>query len=106
MTKLKSQTLIEHFQNIRELSKSENDMYIMVSIKVNGSTAKKSHEDIKRHRFSYCLNGVDICLAAFRIIYDISEDMLKAIAKHVVSKGITPHIDGNTGKKAPKCLCL
>ena len=77
-------------------------MYIMVSIKVNGSTAKKSHEDIKRHRFSYCFNGVDICFAAFRIIYDISEGMLKAIAKHVVSKGITPRIAGNTGKKGPK----
>ena len=106
LDKLERQNLIEHIQNIRELSKSEKDMYIMGAIKVNGSTAKKSHEDIKRHRFSYCFNGVDICVAAFRIIYDISEDMLKAIAKHVVSKGITPRIHGNTGKKAPNAFAF
>ena len=50
LDKLERQNLIEHIQNIRELSRSEKDMYIMGAIKVNGSTAKKSHEDIKRHR--------------------------------------------------------
>ena len=77
----------------------------MGAMKVNGSTENKSQEDIKRHRFSYCFNGVDICVAAFRIIGYINEDMLKAIAKHAVSKGITQRIHGNT-EKGPKSLCL
>ena len=73
----------------------------MGAMKVNGSTENKSQEDIKRHRFSYCFNGVDICVAAD----DINEDMLKAIVKHAVNKGITQRIHGNT-EKGPKSLCL
>lgn len=76
--------MIEHIQNVRELSKQEKDMYIMGALKVNGSTAKKNQDDIKRHRFCYFFNGAEICVAAFRVIYDIGKDMLKSIAKHVV----------------------
>ena len=74
----------------------------MGAIKVNVSTAKKSYEVIKKHQFSYCFNGVDICDA----IYDISQDMLKAIVKRVVSEGITQRIHGNTGKKAPNAFAF
>lgn len=74
--------MIEHIQNVRELSKQEKDRYIMGALKVNGSpcTAKKNQDDIKRHRFCYFFNGAEICVAAFRVIYDIGEDMLKSIA--------------------------
>lgn len=53
-------------------------MYIMGALKVNESTAKKNLDDIKRHRSCYFFNGAEICVAAFRVIYDIGKDMLKA----------------------------
>ncbi|XP_056011257.1 uncharacterized protein LOC130051943 [Ostrea edulis] len=102
--RLDRKTVVEHIQNVRELSKCEKDIYIMGALKVNGSTATKSQKEIKRHRFCYCFNGSEICVAAFRIIYDIGEDMLKNIAKHVLNNGITPRIHGNTGKRAPNAF--
>lgn len=54
-------------------------MYIMGALKVNESTAKKNLDDIKRHRSCYFFNGAKICVAAFLVIYDIGEDMLKSI---------------------------
>lgn len=98
--------MIEHIQNVRELSKQEKNMYIMGALKVNGSTAKKNQDDIKRHRFCYFFNGAEICVAAFRVIYDIGEDtcMLKSITKHVICDGITPRVHGNSGRRAPNAF--
>lgn len=103
-TRLERKVVIEHIQNVRELSKQEKDMYIMGALKVNGSTAKKNQDDIKRHRFCYFFNGAEICVAAFRVIYDIGEDMLKSIAKHVVCNGITPRVHGKSGRRAPNAF--
>lgn len=89
-TRLERKVVIEHIQNVRELSKQEKNMYIIGALKVNGSTAKKNQDDIKRHRFCYFFNGAEICVASLRVIYDIEEDMLKSIAKHFVCNRITP----------------
>lgn len=49
-------------------------------------------------------HGAEICVAAFRVFYDIGEDMLKSIAKHVVCNGITPRVHGNSGRRAPNAF--
>lgn len=64
--KTERKVIIEHIQNIRELTKPEKDMYIMEALRVSGSTAKKNQDDIKRRRFCYCFNGSEICVAASR----------------------------------------
>lgn len=64
--------MIEHIQNVRELSKQEKNMYIMGALKVNGSTTKKNQDDIKRHR-CYFFNGDEICVAAFTVIMTLGK---------------------------------
>lgn len=41
------------------------------------------------------------CLQSY---YDIGEDMLKSIAKHVVCNEITPRVHGNSGRRSPNAF--
>lgn len=74
-------------------------MYIMGALKVNESTAKKNLDDIKRHRSCYFFNGAEICVAAFRVIYDIGEDILKSINNMLCS--MESHPMRNSERRAP-----
>lgn len=74
-------------------------MYIMGALKVNESTAKKNLDDIKRHRSCYFFNGAEICVAAFLVIYDIGEDMLKSINNMLCS--MESHPMRNSERRAP-----
>lgn len=75
-------------------------MYIMGALKVNESTAKKNLDDIKRHRSCYFFNGAEICVAAFRVIYDIGKDMLKSINNMLCA--MESHPMRNSERRAPR----
>lgn len=75
-------------------------MYIMGASKVNESTAKKNLDDIKRHHSCYFFNGAEICVAAFRVIYDIGKDLLKSINNMLCA--MESHPMRNSERRAPR----
>lgn len=77
-------------------------MYIMGALKVNESTAKKNLDDIKRHRSCYFFNGAEICVAAFLVIYDIGEDMLKSINNMLCSMESHPMRNSERRRPPPR----
>ena len=95
--KLDASVIFDHILSMRELTKSEHDLYIMgkLTVKPSGSATV----EVKRKRYAYNFSGQEVCKNCFLYVHNMGEKRLKNLIKHVSTEGITPRSHGNTGRK-------
>jgi hypothetical protein len=105
MSKLDNLGMYHHVLTVREMSRSEKDLYIMGTLKTIGVDKNKSrYGERKRTRYEYIYDSVVICRSAFEIMYDIGPTAMKGIIKHMNENGPVPRVHGNTGKSPKHAL--
>ena len=93
--------------HMKELERPESDLIILGLLESGRHETALSHkpgEKRQRQRFRYSFQGVEICVAAFRTLYDISEKRLKNLRKHLHEHGVTARVHGNRGRRPPNAL--
>jgi hypothetical protein len=96
---LNAELVYRHRLNIAELTKAEQDMYLMgvtMASITNPETTVKQKER-QRLRAQYVYHGKKVCLDAFLYLENCTHYQLKRIRKHVMTHGVVPRIHGNQG---------
>jgi hypothetical protein len=99
---LNAELVYRHRLNIAELTKAEQDMYLMgvtMASITNPETTVKQKER-QRLRAQYVYHGKKVCLDAFLYLENCTHYQLKRIRKHVMTHGVVPRIHGNQGMHA------
>jgi len=95
------EAVYKHRLNIAELTRSEQDMYLMGVTMATLSNPQETarHTERKRLRTHYVYQGRKICLEAFLYLENCTQYQLKRIRKHIKDHGVTPRVHGNHGKR-------
>ncbi|XP_059481194.1 uncharacterized protein LOC132200040 [Neocloeon triangulifer] len=107
-TNLNAELVYRHRLNIAELTKAEQDMYLMgvtMASLTNPETTTKQKER-QRLRAQYVYQGRKVCLDAFLYLENCTHYQLKRIRKHVMTHGVVPRMHGNLGKKPHNTFSL
>ncbi|CAB3360365.1 Hypothetical predicted protein [Cloeon dipterum] len=105
---LNAELVYKHRLNIAELTKAEQDMYLMgvtMASLTNPETTAKLKER-QRLRAQYVYQGRKVCLDAFLYLENCTHYQLKRIRKHVMTHGVVPRTHGNLGKKPHNTFSL
>ena len=101
----KEERVLVHIFNMREMDKSDKDMYIMGSL-VESSEKENTKRGKKRLRstLTYTYLDTKICKKTFMLIYDIGKHSLQNIVSHLKAHGTIPRTHGNSGRKPKHSL--
>jgi len=103
---LSAELVYRHRLNIAELTKAEQDMYLMgvtMASLTNPETTVKQKER-QRLRAQYVFHGKKVCLDAFLYLENCTHYQLKRIRKHVMTHGVVPRTHGNQGNEENRIL--
>ncbi|KAF4524233.1 hypothetical protein B566_EDAN012197 [Ephemera danica] len=107
-TNLNADLVYRHRLNIAELTKAEQDMYLMgvtmASLTNPDETCRRKER--QRLRAQYVFQGKKVCLDAFLYLENCTHYQLKRIRKHVMTHGVTPRVHGNHGKSPHNTFSL
>lgn len=87
-----------HRLNIAELSKSEQDFYLMGIVRALLMDPSNIGVKRQRKRSSYSYQGKKVCLFAFLYLENISLYSMKKIRSHVMTNGVVAVQHGNSHK--------
>lgn len=101
----KEERVLIHIFNMREMDKSDKDMYIMGSL-AESSEKENTKRGKKRLRSTLIYTYLDtkICKKTFMLIYDIGKHSLQNIISHLKTHGTIPRTHGNIGRKPKHSL--
>lgn len=88
----------KHRLNIAELTKNEQDFYIMGIVRSSLMDQTEKGAKKQRKRSSYTYYGKKVCLFAFLYLENITIYQLKKIRSHVMSNGVVAIEHGNSHK--------
>lgn len=86
----------KHRLNIAELTKNEQDFYVMGIVRAAMMDSRRSETQRKRSSYSYL--GRKVCLFAFLYLENITIYQLKKIRNHLKSNGVISIQHGNAHK--------
>ena len=103
--KYKTDVIFRHILDVREMEKSEKDMYIMATVVDDKDKHKTERgKKRKRHRHVFEFLGQKICKKMFMLAFDIGKHALQGLLTHVTENGAVPRVHGNVGKKPSHAL--
>ena len=73
--KLDASVIFYHILSMRELTKSEHDLYITGKLTVNPSGS--ATVEVKRKRYAYNFSGQEVCKNCFLYVHNMGEKRLK-----------------------------
>nr|XP_034309101.1 uncharacterized protein LOC117683615 [Crassostrea gigas] len=87
---------------LREYTKGERDIYILSKLEdqlitkdVGTSGGKR-----ERQRFHYCFQGVEICVSAWRSLFELGRSEFKNLKRQFKENGVSPGVHGLKGKNS------
>lgn len=95
---LDPEMVYRHRLNIAELTKNEQDFYLMGMARAALIDRKEPGSTRKRKRLSYTHMGKKVCLFAFLYLENITIYQLKKIRGHVMTNGVVAIEHGNSHK--------
>jgi len=101
----KEERVLIHIFNMREMDKTDKDMYIMGSL-FESSEKENTKRGKKRLKstLTYTYLDTKICKKTFMLIYDIGKHSLRNIVSHLKTHGKIPRIHGNLGRRPKHSL--
>ena len=90
--------MINHIRTVREMEKSEKDMYIIGTL-VDFDKTKRKKANEEKETMEFIFQGQCVCKALFMTLHVIGRKGLMNIISHVEENGPVPRIHGNTGKR-------
>lgn len=95
---LDPEVVYKHRLNIADLTKNEQDFYVMGIVRAVLMDAREKGAKRQRKRSSYSYQGKKVCLFAFLYLENITIYQLKKIRTHVMSNGVVAIQHGNSHK--------
>lgn len=88
----------KHRLNIAELTKNEQDFYVMGIVRSSLMDRSEKGAKRQRKRSSYSYHGKKVCLFAFLYLENLTIYQLKKIRSHVMNNGVVAIQHGNSHK--------
>ena len=87
-----------HIMNIQEMTKEEQDLYIIGVLQPLGVDQTKTWRgELKRKRYGYVYNGKNVCRPTFQYIYNTGRRALTGLITHININGKVPRVHRNKG---------
>ena len=105
MSRFSEADIYSHVLSIREMQRSEKEMYTMSSFTDSidkGATKWGKKRQRQSHEFTF--RGNRVCKRIFMLLFDIGKQSLQSLMKHVGENGVIPRIHGNTNRQLSKSL--
>ena len=105
MSRFSEADIYSHVLSIREMQRSEKEMYTMSSFTDSidkGATKRGKKGQRESHEFTF--RGNRVCKRIFMLLFDIGKQSLQSLMKHVGENGVIPRIHGNTNRRPSKSL--
>ena len=107
LQKFENRDIEVNILNMKEMDRHESDLIILAhldSCRHQYTLAHKPGEKRRRDRFGYSFQGVDVCVGAFKHIYDVGEKRLRNLRKHLDQHGVSVRTHGNAGRRPHNSL--
>ena len=99
--------VLDHILNVKEMDKSEKELYILDTLVANSSDSETTRRGVRKQtHLSYKFDGKVICRGVYRIVFDVGEKYHRNLLKHMKVSGAAPRTHGNKGKKPPHALAV
>ena len=97
---LSAEKVFEHILNVREMEKSDKDLYLM-GVLQNDRSSGVTKRGMKRQRSRYTLkfSGQVVLRTIFCVCYDIGITARKGIMSHTLEHVVVPRNHGNMGRR-------
>ena len=96
-------SVYHHILSMRELTKAEQNLYIMWKLVIN---PRKPDAEAKRKRSGYTCDEQEVCKACFLFVHNPEERRPKHLMTHLTREGVAPRVHENTGGRPHHAVFL